>query len=119
MRASFIIGLILAILVTVFALQNNVPTDVKFLMFKSKELPLVLLLLLTLLIGALIAWLFSVSAWYKKRKEISALKKENARLTSQLNDAQGKLLSYTTQKAAPGAPKQDVDDFTKDVDAEM
>jgi len=76
MRASFVIGLLLAILVTVFALANRDSTEVNFLVSKV-EIATSLLLLLTLALGALIAWLLSLGGWFKKRKEISKLNNNN------------------------------------------
>lgn len=114
MRASFVIGLLLAILVTVFALANRDSTEVNFLVSKV-EIATSLLLLLTLALGALIAWLLSLGGWFKKRKEISKLNKQVAELTTELNKAQSQLLSHTATKA----PTKDVDEFEKDVETEQ
>jgi len=71
----FIIGLIFCILIIVFGLANQEIAEIDFLVFKL-EVNLVLLIFICIALGAILALLFSLPGIFKKRKEISALKKD-------------------------------------------
>lgn len=71
-QSTMIVSIILLIVFVVFALLNTAPVEVNLLLGKIK-LPLVLLILVCLLIGALIIYLFSFSNHLKVSKELKEL----------------------------------------------
>ncbi len=73
MRWLLILGLILAVVVTVFTLINKELVDVSFLFFSIK-IPLVLVMILMLLTGAILGLLAAIPSGYKKNREIKRLK---------------------------------------------
>lgn len=108
MRASLIIGIILSILLTAFALLNKASVPVNYF-FGKIELPLSLLLMITLASGVLIMFLFNIPSWWKNRKEKASLKKEITLLKSQL------------EQPKPPIQKEDIqptDEFINDVEKE-
>lgn len=70
-----IVALLLVILIATFAVLNTDPVPVNFA-FTVASWPLVMVILVSLLIGALIAVLVSMSALLKERKEVKRMKKE-------------------------------------------
>lgn len=70
-----ILALLLIILIATFAVLNTDPVPVNFA-FAVVSWPLVMVILVSLLIGALIAVLISMSTLLKERKEVKRMKKE-------------------------------------------
>ena len=70
-----ILAILLLAVVSLFAISNVDTVPVNFL-FTVLNWPLVMVILGSLLIGALIAVLISMSSMYKNRKEIKESKKE-------------------------------------------
>lgn len=83
MQLLLIIGIVIAILAVVFALQNAVPIAVSFLTWRF-ESSLALVLLITLALGILMSLLVSVPSVIKKMKIISSQKKKIQELGSSL-----------------------------------
>ncbi|WP_409440750.1 lipopolysaccharide assembly protein LapA domain-containing protein [Lentilactobacillus hilgardii] len=71
-QVTTIISIILIILIAVFAMLNLEKVDVSF-GFTSVEMPLVLLILVCLLIGALIIFLFSSTQNIRQNREYKEL----------------------------------------------
>lgn len=61
MQLYFFMSLILAVLVGVFVFQNIQPVSVRFLTFHTQGIPLALVILFSLLCGALLTFCFTVS----------------------------------------------------------
>ena len=72
---AVVLALLLSVTMVVFALQNATEVHVQFL-FWSVEVALSLLLITTLLSGVIIAIIFSIPVWYRRRKTIAELKKQ-------------------------------------------
>ena len=93
MNNNWIIGLVLAILLSIiaviFALQNAEPTAISFLSWDI-VLPLALIILSTFAIGAITALLLTIPGTFKRKRNISTLKKEKQRLVEQLDKASTK-----------------------------
>jgi uncharacterized integral membrane protein len=101
MRFFLILALLLAILVTTFAVQNFGTVNVNFLTWKLSG-SLALVLLITFSIGILIGILVSAPSTLRKRMEIRGLKKNLLRVDKDLVQAQ----SMATP-AAESAPTQE------------
>lgn len=74
-QSTMIVSIILLIVFVIFALLNTATVEVN-LLFSQVKTPLVLLILVCLLIGALIIYLFSFSNHIKVNKEIKELQKQ-------------------------------------------
>lgn len=100
MRFFLFLALLLATLVTTFAVQNFRTIDVKFLTWELSG-SLALVLLITFSIGILIGILVSAPSSLRKRMEVRGLKKNLNRAEKDLAQAQ----SMATP-AVEGAPNQ-------------
>ncbi|PWG00696.1 LapA family protein [Levilactobacillus bambusae] len=99
-QGRIILGILLIILIAIFALLNveTVPVDFGF---AEVHWPLVMVLLISLLIGALLVFLFSSINTFKTNRQrktseqdanaqIDSLQKQNNQLTQQLKNSVGK-----------------------------
>ncbi len=91
MQLLLIFGIVVAIGAVLFALQNNVPVTVTFLLWRFDS-TLALVLLVALGLGALIAALVSTPSvirgqWggARLRRQVDALEKEKARLAQRVD----------------------------------
>ncbi len=64
----FIVGLVLAIIMIIFTYQNDRPTTVEFFTAEINP-PLALLIVVCIAIGAILALLFSIPGWRRRRKK--------------------------------------------------
>lgn len=76
-QSTTIISIILLIIIAIFAVANTAPTEVN-LLFTRFQSPLILLILVCFLIGALIIYLFSFSNHLKLEKELKELRAQKA-----------------------------------------
>lgn len=83
-QISTIISIILIIIIAIFALMNFESVEVNF-GFASFQVPLVLLILICLLIGALIIFLFSSTQNVKKNRQYKQLASESQKRQDDLN----------------------------------
>lgn len=88
---KLILGVCAVILVVVFALQNVNNVQVTFLFFQT-QMPMVLVLLISILFGLLIGFLSSLSSHMANRTAIKNLNKEREALTKEQS-------SFETTKA--------------------
>ncbi len=88
MRIYLILALLLAIIVTIFAVQNNEPVDVSFLTFELNG-SLALVLMITLTLGIIIGILVSAPASLRRRMEIGGLTQEPERRSHTLRLSSG------------------------------
>lgn len=79
-QQRLIVGLVLALVLIVFALLNGQPVAVNFF-GAAFHWPLIIVIVVAVLIGAVIALLASGNAMAATKKELAQLKQENARLT--------------------------------------
>jgi len=59
MQRGLLTGIILGVAMTIFALQNSVQVQVKFLWLKFEDVPLALILVISILIGVIITAVFA------------------------------------------------------------
>ena len=96
---KLILGVCAVILVVVFALQNVNNVQVTFLFFQA-QMPMVLVLLISILFGLLIGFLSSLSSHMANRTAIKNLNKEREALTKEQ-------YNFETTKAELEAQYQD------------
>lgn len=112
-QSTMVISIILLIIFVIFALLNTATVEVN-LLFSQVRIPLVLLILVCLLIGALIIYLFSFSNHLKVNKELKELQKQpgkqeieqlkkNVKQLQNENQQLKKALTTAQQAANPAA----------------
>jgi len=90
MILSLIFGLILGAISVVFIIQNTTVITINFLNYHLQS-SLALVILGALLMGMLMAAIFSIPAVIKDHMKYSALRKEKRKLEESLNEAKNKL----------------------------
>jgi len=73
MQIGFIVTLVIAIFVAIFAIQNGSPVDVDLFLARY-QMPLALLMMLCLVLGAVMVLLLGTSRQFKKRSESKEIK---------------------------------------------
>ena len=99
MRGLIIVGVILAILLAVFVLQNNVAVAVSFLFWRF-ESTLALVLLLSLAVGVITVVLVTVPANWRRRGTLSRQRKELTELQNKLEEQKQKIVALEENLAA-------------------
>ena len=120
-----ILALILAIIVTILAVQNNTPIDVTFLAW-TIEGSLALILMITLAFGILIGLLVSTPAWIRRVRQSAELKRNIRVLEKDLQEAQTTVAVLPEEKpkvepehgmkATEEIKKEIVEDASKEVE---
>ena len=102
---KFVLALIFALIVAVFALQNAGAVDISFLTMEL-SISQALVILLSAVFGALVVLLLSLVRWIKcqtklksQSKSISALEQENKQLKMRLEE-------YTAKKETAPVPSE-------------
>lgn len=103
MRIYLILALLLAIIVTIFAVQNNEPVDVSFLTFELTG-SLALVLMITLAFGIIIGILVSAPSSLRRRMEIGGLKKSARRMEKDLASAREATIVSTAPRGESNIP---------------
>lgn len=85
-QRNFIIALIIAIILVVFALVNNDPVLINFIV-TSVKLPLIVILFICILLGALITYLFATTGNYNSKKDLKALQGKVTQLEDKQDEA--------------------------------
>jgi putative membrane protein len=80
------LALLLALVVTIFAVQNNEPTNITFITWET-EGSLALVLMITFALGILIGLLVSTPGSIKRRLQFTDLKKHLQSLEKELEEA--------------------------------
>jgi len=86
MQRGLLTGLILGVAMTIFALQNSVKVEVKFLWLKFEEVPLALILVISILIGVLITAVFAFIDKQRLRNKIRRLLNKIKKLEDETDD---------------------------------
>jgi len=73
MQRGLLTGIILGVAMTIFALQNAVRVQIKFLWMKFEDVPLALILVISILIGVSITAVFSFIDKQRLRNKIHRL----------------------------------------------
>jgi lipopolysaccharide assembly protein A len=119
MQVKLIFGLVLALLVAIFALQNAQAVDINFLIFTIEQAALAGVLIAVLGIGVLFGVLISAPSSWGKGRRIKELENELKRkedstlhLTKQLQDARQELAAVydscaEAEEAGEDLPSED------------
>jgi len=98
MQRGLLTGIILGVAMTIFALQNSVKVEVKFLWLKFEEVPLALILVISILIGVIITAVFAFIDKQRLRNKIKRLlnkikKLEDGSVDDDISKESGDLLT--------------------------
>ncbi|MBP3038012.1 DUF1049 domain-containing protein [Bacillaceae bacterium Marseille-Q3522] len=85
---TFLLGIVFALIVAIFAVINVNPVTVNYLFGKS-DWPLILVILVSVLMGGVMIGSVGLVRVYGLQKELKDLKKENHSLTSELQMYKG------------------------------
>jgi putative membrane protein len=83
---GLILALLLALVVTIFAVQNNASVDISFIAWKTTG-SLALVLMITFALGILLGLLVSTPGSIKRRRQFADLKKQLQSLEKELEEA--------------------------------
>lgn len=83
MQMYFVIALIFATLVAIFAVQNSTPVHIKFLFWEIPRISQVLVILGAAIVGALAALFISISKQVRLLWQVRQLSQENTRLKNE------------------------------------
>jgi putative membrane protein len=105
MRITLILALLLAILVTIFAVQNNAVVAISFLAWKING-SLALVLMITLALGILIGLLTSAPPAIRRRLQVAEMKKSLRTLEKELEESLKGILATPQEEPPEGIPSQ-------------
>jgi uncharacterized integral membrane protein len=94
-----IVGVVLAILLAIFALQNNVAVAVSFLFWRF-ESTLALVLLFSLAVGVITVVLVTIPSNWRRRGTLSRQRKELTELQNKLEEQKQKIAALKEDLAA-------------------
>lgn len=90
MQKSFIFGIIIAIILVLFAVQNAAPKEIS-LLFWRLEASMAILILIAIALGSLVGYLLSFSSLRGKNKKIKLKDEQIKNLNKALEDAKSKI----------------------------
>lgn len=94
----WILRLIVFVLILMFALKNTGPVDVRFFGdYVVSGVPLIVVMLIMLVLGAVLGWLITLPSLLKHRRDIARLKRDKTQLEDKLERA-------VTPVVKPAAP---------------
>lgn len=105
-----VVSLIFALIVAIFAVQNNTPVDIAFLGWKYSGISLVLVILGSAAAGAVAVFCLGLVKQFRLGRELRQAKGQNEELKSQLAELEGKLEALAPNEKEPGAGCVDVQD---------
>jgi lipopolysaccharide assembly protein A len=100
MQLIAILGIAVAVGGVAFALQNNVPVTVAFLLWRFDS-TLAMVLLLAIALGAIIVALVSTPAALKKQWQLSRQRREIASLNATIAQLQSRIAGLPSQDQPP------------------
>jgi uncharacterized integral membrane protein len=108
MRILIILAVLLALLVTIFAVQNIAPTAIQFLFWNITG-SLALILMVTFSVGILIGLMIMIPAAVRGRFQLADLRRTVKSLESRLDEAHRSIEAVSAPPAATGEAKPDED----------
>lgn len=112
---KFILVLIFSLLVAVFTMQNADAVNVQFLTFEFTQVSEALVILISAVAGALIAFLFGAIRWVRDKSKLLGAKKSIAGLETQVKQLRI-MLDAEKAKNAPPAIEEKADEPDAEID---
>ena len=104
MRALIALALILALLVTIFAVQNNADTSIKFLVWSVRG-SAALVLMITLTVGIVVGVLLMIPGSVRNRLKVAELNRQLKSLEHDLREAEASSLKPAGARTEPLGPR--------------
>ena len=86
MSRSLILGLIFALILVLFSVQNSHKIEIYFFFGKPLNAHLSLVLMVTLILGVLLGYIFSYPVYRKLKKQLGEQQKESVSENNQSSD---------------------------------
>ncbi|WP_339062076.1 LapA family protein [Tepidibacillus marianensis] len=99
MQTRVIIFLIFTFIVVIFSVMNIQPVVIDFY-FSQADVPLILVIIFSILIGALLMYILSSMKYLKTTRKMKMLEKENGRLQQELQETKKQMKEETPQNQA-------------------
>jgi uncharacterized integral membrane protein len=90
LNKGLIIGILLALAMVIFTLQNPSGIEVKFLFWKVEAVPVALFTILSISLGVIISLIFSLTGKNRCKEEIEGLREEIDALEDELKELRQK-----------------------------
>jgi uncharacterized integral membrane protein len=104
MRALIALALILALLVTIFAVQNNADTSIKFLVWSVRG-SAALVLMITLTVGIVVGVLLMIPGSVRNRLKVAELNRQLKSLEHDLREAEASSVKPAGARTEPLGPR--------------
>jgi uncharacterized integral membrane protein len=104
MRALIALALILALLVTIFAVQNNADTSIKFLVWSVRG-SAALVLMITLTVGIVVGVLLMIPGSVRNRLKVAELNRQLKSLEHDLREAKASSVKPAGARTEPLGPR--------------
>ncbi len=98
MQIGFIVILIMAIFVAIFAIQNGTPVPID-LFFARYEMPLAVIMMICLILGAIMVLILGTTRQFKKRSEQKELKNKIKTIEGEKTQIETNIKTLETEKA--------------------
>lgn len=116
MKATFILSLVMAILIAIFALLNGTAVPVSF-GFATFESSLALVILVSVAIGAVIIYLIDVVGKFKSARKIKELEKKVAQLEKDIKE-KATIITKLSQAEGPSGSSQNTQASKEDASSQ-
>ncbi len=113
MKATFILSLVMAILIAIFALLNGTTVPVSF-GFAQIEASLALIILVSVAIGAIIIYLIDVMGKFKSARRIKDLEKKISKLEKEVSEKAAVISKLSQAEAISNAAKAETHQSTQE-----
>lgn len=118
MEFKFIISLLFAVLVAIFAIQNSGSVEINFL-FANFTISQAVIILCSTIVGALIVLLLGLVKQIKQNMKIKQLNKEIEMLTEEKDKLQAKVDEYSLASAEEEEKEQKTEDSGEEAVSEF
>ncbi len=102
MQIGFIVILIIAIFVAIFAIQNGTPVPID-LFFARYEMPLAVIMMICLILGAVMVLILGTTRQFKKRSENKEIKNKIKTIEGEKAQMETNIQALETEKAESAA----------------
>lgn len=101
----WVLRLVVFLVVLLFALKNTDPVQVNFFAdYTLSNVPLIIVMLIAVLLGLLLGFLLMVLTLMRKKREVTKLKRDVARLEDSLQQSKAPMDPLAAEVIAPLAP---------------
>ena len=102
-----VVSLLFALIVAIFAVQNNAPVDIRFLGWKYSNISLVLVIFGSAAAGAVSVFFLGFFKQMKLKIELRKIKAQNEKLNAQLSELKVAAEAQAQEEAAESTDKPD------------